>query len=35
MSGAGGWRFSLETDRTTVGTAGENDVALEADPTWR
>jgi pSer/pThr/pTyr-binding forkhead associated (FHA) protein len=33
MSGAGSWRFSLEADRTTVGKALENDVALEDDPT--
>ena len=33
MSGAGSWRFSLEADRTTVGKADENDVALERDPT--
>ena len=33
MSGAGSWRFSLEADRTTVGKATENDVALERDPT--
>jgi FHA domain len=32
MSGAGSWRFSLEADRTTVGKAAENDVALEHDP---
>jgi hypothetical protein len=33
ISGAGSWRFSLEADRTTVGKAAENDVALEHDPT--
>src|SRR5215218_1258301 len=33
MSGARSWRFSLEADRTTVGKAAENDVALEHDPT--
>jgi predicted component of type VI protein secretion system len=33
MSGARSWRFSLEADRTTVGKAVENDVALEQDPT--
>jgi pSer/pThr/pTyr-binding forkhead associated (FHA) protein len=33
MSGASSWRFSLEPDRTTVGKAAENDVALEHDPT--
>jgi pSer/pThr/pTyr-binding forkhead associated (FHA) protein len=33
MSGAESWRFSLETERTTVGKAAENDVALEHDPT--
>src|SRR5919109_3806255 len=32
MSGADSRRFSLETDRTTVGKAVENDVALEDDP---
>lgn len=32
MSGADSWRFSLEADRTTVGKAVENDVALEDDP---
>ena len=32
MSGASSWRFSLEADRTTVGKAAENDVALEHDP---
>ena len=32
ISGAGSWRFSLEADRTTVGKAAENDVALEHDP---
>jgi predicted component of type VI protein secretion system len=33
ISGATSWRFSLEADRTTVGKAAENDVALEHDPT--
>jgi hypothetical protein len=33
ISGARSWRFSLEADRTTVGKAAENDVALEHDPT--
>jgi pSer/pThr/pTyr-binding forkhead associated (FHA) protein len=33
MSGANSWRFSLEAERTTVGKAAENDVALEHDPT--
>src|SRR3712207_9422560 len=33
MSGAHSWRISLEADRTTVGKAAENDVALEHDPT--
>ena len=33
MSGATSWRVSLEADRTTVGKAAENDVALEDDPT--
>src|SRR3954467_12689352 len=33
ISGARSWRFSLEADRTTVGNAAENDVALEHDPT--
>src|SRR5687767_15649592 len=32
MSGANSWRFSLEAERTTVGKAAENDVALEQDP---
>ncbi len=32
-SGPHSWRFTLETDRTTVGKAAENDVALEDDPT--
>jgi DNA-binding MarR family transcriptional regulator len=32
ISGASSWRFSLEADRTTVGKAAENDVALEHDP---
>jgi predicted component of type VI protein secretion system len=33
ISGAHSWRLSLEADRTTVGKAAENDVALEHDPT--
>lgn len=33
ISGAHSWRISLEADRTTVGKAAENDVALEHDPT--
>src|SRR4051794_23967708 len=33
MSGVDSWRFSLEADRTTVGKAAENGVALEHDPT--
>jgi len=33
ISGASSWRFSLEADRTTLGKAAENDVALEHDPT--
>jgi pSer/pThr/pTyr-binding forkhead associated (FHA) protein len=33
MEGASSWRFTLEADRTTVGKAAENDVALEHDPT--
>ena len=33
ISGARSWRLSLEADRTTVGKAAQNDVALEHDPT--
>jgi pSer/pThr/pTyr-binding forkhead associated (FHA) protein len=33
ISGAHSWRIALATDRTTVGKAAENDVALEHDPT--
>ena len=33
ISGAHSWRIALEADRTTVGKAAENDVALEHDPT--
>jgi pSer/pThr/pTyr-binding forkhead associated (FHA) protein len=33
MSGARSWRISLDADRTTVGKAADNDVALEHDPT--
>src|ERR1700754_1983819 len=32
MSGASSWRYSLEAERTTLGKAAENDVALEDDP---
>jgi pSer/pThr/pTyr-binding forkhead associated (FHA) protein len=33
MFGVQSWRFSLESDRVTVGKAAENDVALAEDPT--
>ena len=33
ISAAHSWRITLEADRTTVGKAVENDVALEHDPT--
>jgi FHA domain-containing protein len=33
MFGAQSWRFTLQTDRTTVGKAAENDVSLTEDPT--
>lgn len=33
MYGARSWRFDLQADRTTVGKAPENDVALVEDPT--
>jgi predicted component of type VI protein secretion system len=33
ISGAQSWRFSLEADRTSIGKAAENEVALEHDPT--
>ena len=33
LSGVQSWRFPLESDRTTVGNAAENDVALADDPT--
>src|SRR4051812_18636088 len=33
MAGAQSWRIALEADRTTVGKAAENDVALEHDAT--
>ncbi|HYB30248.1 MAG TPA: FHA domain-containing protein [Solirubrobacteraceae bacterium] len=33
ISGVQSWRFPLESDRTTVGKAPENDVALADDPT--
>jgi hypothetical protein len=32
MSGARSWRFSLEADRTTIGTAAENAVDNNIDP---
>jgi DNA-binding CsgD family transcriptional regulator len=32
MLGVRSWRFSLEADRTTVGKADENDIALADDP---
>jgi len=32
LSGASSWRFPLDSDRTTIGKASENDVALEHDP---
>ena len=32
MSGVSSWRFSLEADRTTVGKADANDIALAEDP---
>jgi pSer/pThr/pTyr-binding forkhead associated (FHA) protein len=33
MFGVQSWRFSLAADRTTVGKAAENDIALTEDPT--
>src|SRR3954471_9863345 len=33
MAAASSWRFSLASERTPVGKAAENDVALEHDPT--
>lgn len=33
LSGARSWSFSLEADRTSIGSAAENDVAIEDDPT--
>jgi predicted component of type VI protein secretion system len=33
MSATREWRVSLESDRATIGKAGENDVALPDDPT--
>jgi pSer/pThr/pTyr-binding forkhead associated (FHA) protein len=33
MFGAQSWRFTLQTDRTTVGKAAENDISLTEDPT--
>ena len=33
ISGVQSWRFPLAADRTTVGKAGENDLALDTDPT--
>ena len=33
ISGAQSWRFTLQAERSTVGKAVENDVALEHDPT--
>jgi pSer/pThr/pTyr-binding forkhead associated (FHA) protein len=33
MQGAQSWRFPLEAERTTVGKAAENDIALSDDPT--
>jgi DNA-binding CsgD family transcriptional regulator len=33
LSGAHSWRFPLQTDRTTVGKATENDISLPEDPT--
>lgn len=33
MFGVQSWRFSLGADRTTVGKAAENDIALTEDPT--
>jgi len=33
MFGVQSWRFQLQTDRTTVGKAPENDISLEEDST--
>jgi pSer/pThr/pTyr-binding forkhead associated (FHA) protein len=33
ISGVRSWRYSLESERTTVGKAPENDVVLDDDPT--
>jgi pSer/pThr/pTyr-binding forkhead associated (FHA) protein len=33
ISGTQSWRFPLEAERSTVGKAAENDVALDRDPT--
>jgi pSer/pThr/pTyr-binding forkhead associated (FHA) protein len=33
MFGVQSWRFQLQADRTTVGKAPENDIALAEDPT--
>lgn len=33
VAGAGAWRFTLDTERATVGKAAENDVALSGDAT--
>jgi pSer/pThr/pTyr-binding forkhead associated (FHA) protein len=33
LSGAQSWRFPLQSDRTTVGKAAENDISLPEDPT--
>lgn len=33
MYGVQSWRFELQSERTTVGKAGENDIALPDDPT--
>jgi predicted component of type VI protein secretion system len=33
ISGRQSWRISLDADRTSVGKAAENDIALEHDPT--
>ena len=33
ISGAQSWRFSVEADRTSIGKAAENEIALEHDAT--
>ena len=33
LSGANSWRFPLQSERTTVGKASENDISLAEDPT--